>query len=238
MPFPPGGPLKMRPQEGVEQIGAGQLADPAAIWICPPPKGNWAAKAAIEDIIQRSAVKVGATHAWIRYPVHNYGYEYDKHGRRIPLFDESGNFREWKSVRKDNHITVSFGTGATHVVVHGHIYVTADAAGAPTGYMDARDRKYICDGDQRTFELWKHNGPQHRSEADPPQIYNDRPSWQEEFLMEHYCPCEHDVGRGVDHYCPCPHIELLEVDHYCPNEPCPHRFDGFAKQVFQLRVRQ
>ncbi|KAK8023161.1 hypothetical protein PG991_007042 [Apiospora marii] len=243
MPFPPGGPLRKHPQEKVVQVGAGQLADPAAIWLCGLPKGGFAAKGAIEDIVQRTAVKVGATHAWIRFPVHNYGYAYDEYGRRIPVFDESGNFLGWKLVRKDNHITVSFGTSSTHVVVHGHIYVTADAIGAPTGYLDARDRKYICNGDERTFELWKEI--KHRSsEAGQPQPhpFNDRPSWQEEFLMEHYCPCEHDVGRRDDgrwddHYCPCPHVELLEVDHYCPNEPCPHRFHGFAKQVFQLRVR-
>ncbi|KAK7931530.1 hypothetical protein PG985_002242 [Apiospora marii] len=144
MPFPPGGPLRKHPQEKVVQVGAGQLADPAAIWLCGLPKGGFAAKGAIEDIVQRTAVKVGATHAWIRFPVHNYGYAYDEYGRRIPVFDESGNFLGWKLVRKDNHITVSFGTSSTHVVVHGHIYVTADAIGAPTGYLDARDRKYIC----------------------------------------------------------------------------------------------
>ncbi|KAK8053984.1 hypothetical protein PG996_013285 [Apiospora saccharicola] len=243
MPFPRGGPLKKCFEENAEQVGAGRLANPAAIWLCRPPKGNPVAKAAVEDIVQRSAVKVGATHAWIRFPVHNYGYAYDKYGNRIPLFDDCGNFNGWKLVRKDNHITVSFGTSENHVVVHGHIYVDADAIGAPTGYMDPRDRKYICDGDERTFELWKQIEHHRSSEAADrqPQDFNDRPTWQEEFLMEHYCPCDHKIAcrNGVwdDHYCPCPHIELLEVDHWCPNEPCPHRFDGFAKQVYMMRSR-
>ncbi|KAK8045385.1 hypothetical protein PG993_005409 [Apiospora rasikravindrae] len=217
MPLPAGGPLNYTPNEDVKRVGSGQLADPAAIWVSKLPRGGKTPKAGIEDIVQRVAVKVGATHAWIRSAVHNYGYAYDKFGNRIPVF-EDGVFAGWKFVRKDNHITVAFGTSETHVVVHGHIYVNADAIGTPTGLMDASARKYLCEGDGRVLELWKQVKNRHEyvpqedailqrptRDSRHGQASSGRPRWQEEFLMDHYCPYS-----GDDYYFPCPHIELVE----------------------------
>ncbi|KAK7942720.1 uncharacterized protein PG986_011833 [Apiospora aurea] len=201
MPLPAGGPLRYKPTGKIVRVGSGQLADPVATWVSDLPRGGIGPKAATEDIVQRVAVKVGATHAWIRSVVHNYGYEYDKFGNRIPVYNENGAFTGWKFVRKDNHITVAFGTSETHVVVHGHIYVTADATGTPTGLMDMGSRKYVCDGDGRVLELWKQVESRHEhgpeEGARPQHTTGDsrhgqtsygRPRWQEEFLMDHYCP--------------------------------------------------
>ncbi|KAK8098049.1 uncharacterized protein PG998_013535 [Apiospora kogelbergensis] len=223
MPLPLGGPPPTYRAAGrVVTVGKGQLTDPAAQWMCDLPEEHEKnKKAAIEDIVQRVAVQVGATHVWIRSRVHNYGYVYDKYGNRVPIVDESGKFVEWKMIRKDNHITAAFGTSTTHVNVHGHIYVTTDVTGSPTGFMDVGSRKYVCNGDVRILELWKQTErrPQHSGR----DANVDRPEWQDEVLMDHYCPCPHaDVRPGDDHYCPCPHVQAVGLDHWCPNNPCPH----------------
>ncbi|KAK8879290.1 hypothetical protein PGQ11_000584 [Apiospora arundinis] len=205
MPLPAGTAMPVRKQkkEIYGSVGSGQLADPIALWIAEPE--NDTQKEAVEDIVQRIAVRVGVTHAWIRSKVHNYGFAYDEAGNRIPVFDNSGVFVEWKFVRKDNHITVDFGHNEGNIAVHGHIYVDADAKGVPTGLMDPGARKYICNSDERILELWKQTDHRNApglegtisrpqpligdSERDQPA--SDRPRWQEEFLMDHYCPCPH-----------------------------------------------
>ncbi|KAK6854249.1 hypothetical protein PG995_009342 [Apiospora arundinis] len=210
MPLPAGGLFKYSTRGKVVKVGTGQLADPMTIWLCDLPNEGLGPKAAIEDMVQRVAVQVGVTHAWVRSRVHNYGYAYDQYGNRIPIFDEHGKFVEWKFVRKDNHITVAFGTSETHVNVHGHIYVKADATGAPTGFMDLDTRKYVCYEDNRIIELWKQterrNGPASGGDSARHQDSFDRPRWQEEFLMDHYCPCPHRDGpvlaplyHGLEH---------------------------------------
>lgn len=222
MSLPIGGPHDYSSREDVETVGGGQLADPAASWLCNIPEAeDMVAKAAIEDIVQRVAVMVGATHALIRSKVHNFGYDYDENGNRVAMLDESGKFLGWKFIRKDNHLTVAFGTSLTHVNVHGHIYVKTDGAGMPTGFMETGSRRYISHGDDRIFELWKQS--ERRSRHPVGDANSDRRQWQDEFLMDHYCPCPHaDVRPGDDHYCPCPHVELVGLDHWCPNDPCPH----------------
>ncbi|KAK8014405.1 hypothetical protein PG990_007701 [Apiospora arundinis] len=178
MPFPDG--VRKSTEPTCPPIGAGQLANPAAKWVCRPP-GNLAAKEAVEEMVQRIAVQVGATHIRIRSKVHNYGFAYDEYGNRMPVFDQCGNLIEWKLIRKDAHVTVDFGHSEDHVGVHGHIYVTADSQGAPTGLMEKGTRKYICDGDDRILELWEQieTRPQHLVR----DANNDRPRWQEEFLQ-------------------------------------------------------
>lgn len=236
MPFPAG--VRKQITKYGEQVGAGQLSSPAAIWTCIPPPENQAPKEAIEDMVQRVAVMVGATHARIRSTVHKYGFAYDGLGNRITVFNEHGEFENWRFIRKDAHITVDFGFGEDHVAVHGHVYVKADDQATPTGLMDVGTRKHICEGDERILELWKQADRRNRPSIGHNESSLKRPCWQEEFLIDHYCRCEHrDVGLEDDHYCPCPHIKLLEVDHYCPLEPCPHRLNGFAKEVFHLRIR-
>ncbi|KAK6845845.1 hypothetical protein PG987_001033 [Apiospora arundinis] len=157
MPLPPGTPLssKQKERDVRAHIGSGQLADPRAMWTCniPEDEAADAKMAAIERIVRGVAAEIGLTHAWIRSKVHNYGYEYDKDGNRVPEFDKDGFCIGWKIVRKDNHLTVDFGHSANNVAVHGHIYVKADQEGIPTGLMDMGPDNSILTGTQDVTDL-------------------------------------------------------------------------------------
>ncbi|KAK8085098.1 hypothetical protein PG997_006369 [Apiospora hydei] len=189
MTLPPGVSVSLdlqQQQRTMEYVGSGQLACPRAIWVYKAPY-EMARKAAIEDIVQTIAVKVGATHAWIRSDVHTTGYSYDEFGNRLRLYNRHGEFIGYELVEKDPHITVNYGTSDTVVVVHGHVYVKTNRKGMLTGFMERGTREHVYNRDDRILELWKMTRDSNR----PGPLGAAR-----------YCP-QHptETARCDEHYC-------------------------------------
>ncbi|KAI1653487.1 hypothetical protein F4813DRAFT_399882 [Daldinia decipiens] len=227
--------------------GSGTIEDPELVWLGAIPSDT-ITREANEDIVRKAARSLETvTNVYIRCAVQSTMYV-DRNGKRIHIWNPDRiNFRN-RTRRTDPHIAVAFGTTPDNLVLYGFIHVAIDENGKPVDFAAYRDNKYVLDGDDRVFELFKYNadqrdcGPYCPSHARQEVLIDScelampagcplhnteglldhfcfRARWKTEGYCDHYCPCLHDTSESMDHYCPCPHDQVrLMVD--LPH--CPH----------------
>lgn len=115
----------------------------------PKVRGN-------ENIAFEVMKLTGTRYVWIIAVNHSVKLCYDENGQRIPIWVNGK--RTFKTEAADEHMTIRLGMDENTCMLHGHVYVTVDEIGNPTGLMKKEDRKCITLGDDRILELWEYTG--------------------------------------------------------------------------------
>ncbi|KAI1417030.1 hypothetical protein F5Y13DRAFT_204402 [Hypoxylon sp. FL1857] len=261
MALPTGGPPNIRMnQEDLRNCprdGKGTLEDPMVIWAAHLTEEQrlelavpefdyeedlYCAIDANTDIAKTVAIRSGCTVVWIICPVHISKYVYGRSGNRIlTKRDNNGKPVEFMVTKADPHLTVKLRTSEDLCLLHGHVNVTVDERGFPTGFMSRFQRRQngnLTNGDDRTMELfdWVIKGDLikeriRRENADYELFKVRTVGWKAD------CEIEHDLDDDDYNY-ESDEYEFINDDHmdYAYEEEATGLSAEFEEYIVQLRA--